>query len=536
MNWPQLVEKLTIKANEYGNQYAKRLKFEISEIVKQGAESYWLGLYVSEKSFKNNPNKLIIPFLLGMVEENPFQNRKTPMLNTVKASAVYDYKEKYGFLPEDMSKDTDMPDIDIDCLPESRDPLKEYAINKYSSEFQDGYGSVCSVGTWQTYKFRSAIQDVVSALDIMTRFDAARYTTEMPDIVDELQENGRSKCKERVIADGIETECGFMHDLAICPSCGRSDTESPTLGKLIAEDSPTDNFPDGPLRTFHRLYPEVVEFAVQLVGRIRNMGMHAGALIITDRPLFGNIPLAKSSSKGFWTSMWTEGRTTQLSKFGYVKWDLLGLKTLKYIYRACQLIEENRGISFGEKNDSEFKSFNGMEYNDPQARHAGYYYDGDGNKCFIDMDDRDVLELANMQMTDGVFQFDTSLSKTALAHGVRSFEDLMLLSAMNHPGPMACVRIDSEINTEGGFKKIKDLSASDKILALSNDNRIISTDKYKLSQAENKKILKIKTKSGKEIFVSPDHKILTDNGYVRAGDLATGSKISVITASMPHRP
>ena len=139
-------------------------------------------------------------------------------------------------------------------------------------------------------------------------------------------------------------------------------------------------------------------------------------------------------------------------------------------------------------------------------------------------------------MTDGVFQFDTSLSKTALAHGVRSFEDLMLLSAMNHPGPMACVRIDSEINTEGGFKKIKDLSASDKILALSNDNRIISTDKYKLSQAENKKILKIKTKSGKEIFVSPDHKILTDNGYVRAGDLATGSKISVITASMPHRP
>ncbi len=85
------------------------------------------------------------------------------------------------------------------------------------------------------------------------------------------------------------------------------------------------------LRNFATLHKEVIDYAVKLVGRVRNMGMHAGALIIADRSLYGNIPMAKSSSKGYWVSMWTEGRNAQLSKFGYNKWDILGLKTLKYI-------------------------------------------------------------------------------------------------------------------------------------------------------------------------------------------------------------
>ena len=520
MNWNELKTNLESLVSEYGSSYKKRLLFEISEIEKQGAETYWTNLHLNNKKFEKNVNKLLIPYLLGMVSEDPVSNRNTPVLNVVRASKVMDYKEKHGFLPEDFSKDTDMPDIDIDCLPESRDPLKEYAISKYSSHIDDVYGSVCSVGTWQTFKFKSAIQDVASALGALSRFDTARFTTEMAIEVDDIRENGMSTCKGKVIMDDVEKDCGFLHKDAVCPQCGSADTESPTIGKLLVEDKESKNFPDGPLRTFNKLYPEIVAYAIQLVGRIRNMGMHAGALIITDRPLYGNVPLSKSSNKGFWTSMWTEGRTTQLSKFGYVKWDLLGLKTLKYIHRTCQLISENRGITFGD-------SFEGMEYNDPELRHAGFYFDVKGKKHFINMGDTYALKLANELKTDGIFQFDTDLAKSTLGNGVKSFEDLMLLSALGHPGPMQCVRTDSKINTGDGLKQISDLNG-EKILALANNGDIVSTDRYEVIPSGLKRILKITTKSGKILHVSPDHKILTENGYVRAEDLLPGIKVCTV--------
>ena len=44
-----------------------------------------------------------------------------------------------------------------------------------------------------------------------------------------------------------------------------------------------------------------------------------------------------------------------------------------------------------------------------------------------------------MCSSDLVFQFDTDLAKSILSHGVRHFNDLMLLNAMGHPGPMASI-------------------------------------------------------------------------------------------------
>lgn len=442
MNWQEVKEKAFSRIDELNDNapaefaahsdfYRERLIFELNEIEKQGAEAYWIKVAESDAKGLKNPNRLLIAYLLEVCEEDPTVERKTPMLNTVTASKVIDYKEKYGFLPEDMIKDTDMPDIDIDCLPESRDPLKEYAIKRYGSGVDDVYGSVCSVGTWQTYKLRSAIIDCACALNVMSRYDAEQFTTEMPDEVDELKEGGFSTCKGRVITEEGESECGFVHDQKYCPKCNSSDTETPTIGRLL-EDIPQ-------LAELHKKYPSIegyagslVDYSKQLVGRIRNQGMHAGALIITDRPLFGNVPLAKSSQKGYWQSMWTEGRNTQLSKFGYIKWDLLGLKTLKYLFEASKLIEENRGISFG-------KNLEGLEYNDPEQRILGYYFDDRGNKHFMKMDDEVALKLANEQLTDGVFQFDTDLAKQILGNGVKSFEDLMLLNAMGHPGPMQSI-------------------------------------------------------------------------------------------------
>jgi hypothetical protein len=502
ISWQQVVSKALAVLAQRGldGPYEERLKFEIAEVEKQGAELIWVNRYSEGKKFLSNPNNLVLPWVLGMVDDDPIVARKTPMLNTVRAAKVLEFKDANGFIPHDLIKDPDSPDIDIDCLPAARDPLKEFAIKTYGSNHNDGYGSVCSVGTWQTYKFKSALIDSAVALGYMGRGTqqtkagvkrkgtksvddlgvtvdmeeaklekAEQITKLLPDDVDDLKEGGLAPCKA-ILPSG--KECGHLYGSKKgelkCPKCWAdrnvesTDTDGPTFAKLFEEHEPLRRFYDSCEKRRvelqaewdkqrlenpeleERVYPPIFDVALNLIGRIRNMGMHAGAIIITNRPLYGNVPMAKTGSKGFWTSMWTEGRNTQLSKFGYIKWDLLGLKTLEYIFKACQLIEENRGISFG-------KNMEGMEYNNPRLRHAGFYYDGNGEKHFINMDDPHALRLANEQKTDGVFQFDTDLAKSILANQSYCFEDLMLFNAMGHPGPMASIP-DAVRNRDDGRK------------------------------------------------------------------------------------
>lgn len=427
-NWIQIADEaqVLLRDKELGELYQKRLDFELQEIDKQGANIYWTNLINSNIKFKSNPNHLLLPWLYGLVSEDPIVGRKDQMLCTTNASKLKEFYDKHKRLPSDIIKDQDMPDIDLDVLPEARDPIKEYAMSKYGSSNDNEYGPVCSVGTWQTYKFKSAIMDVGKALAAVDPYEVYELTTKLPEDVDGLKDNGYATCKGRLIDGntGQDIECGEVHDKAKCPKCNSPDTDSPTLGKLLIE---YEN-----LNTFAIKYPKVIEYAVKLVGRVRNMGMHAGALIIADRDLYGNIPMAKNGNRGYWVSMWTEGRNTQLSKFGYCKWDVLGLKTLEYIFRCSKFIEENRGISFGPNAE-------GWDDIDPINNIAGHYFDGEGKKCYIDLNDEYALSLANEQKTDAIFQFDTDLSKSLLSHGVRHFNDLMLINAMGHPGPMASI-------------------------------------------------------------------------------------------------
>ena len=96
MQWKDLKSKLKESVAIYSPTYARRLDFEIYEIEKQGAEAYWSDLYASGKKFKKNINRLLIPFLLEMVDDDPMKDRKTPILNSVRASKVLEYKEKNG--------------------------------------------------------------------------------------------------------------------------------------------------------------------------------------------------------------------------------------------------------------------------------------------------------------------------------------------------------------------------------------------------------------------------------------------------------
>lgn len=521
MNWTEISDaaRAAIASKSLGPEYSERLEFEIREITKQAANEYWVKLANSDKKYEVNKNNLVLPYLLGITPVDPLSSRKDVPLQTTKYDAVVDYISKYGSLPSDFRRDGDQPDIDVDCLPMAREEIKNHAIRKFGINTNDEYGNVCSVGTWQTYLFKSALADVARATGACQLQEVLAMTKTLPVEVDDMKEGGYSTCKGRIFnADTKEeTECGFKHNLAECPKCNSNESETPTLGKLLSEYQE--------LASFNDKYPKVVDYASRLIGRIKTIGMHAGAVIITDRPLYGNVPLARTSQSNHWVSMWTEGRNTQLSKFGYTKWDILGLNNLQYIFTCCQLIEKTHGISFGD-------NMHGWDDIDPLDDRAGHYIK-DGIKHKIALNDPAALKLANERKTDAIFQFDTPLAKQILSNGVRNFRDLMIYNAMGHPGPMQCCCSSSKINTDIGLVSISDLDESvHKIEYLTNDVSSSFTSNYKVFKSKPKQLLSIRSLDEfgveKEIKVTKDHQILTKNGWIRAGDLTIEDEIAEI--------
>jgi len=343
MIWEELKEIALNNLNSKNKDqvYIDRLKFEFSEIEKQGYETYWINLYIENRKFSSNPSMLVLPWLLGMVDIDPIATRTEPLLNNASYTQVHKFLDQYGNLPSDFTKDMDMPDIDIDCLPEARDDIKKYAATRFNIDINDEYGNVCNVGTWQTYKFKSALLDVARAIGKVHQSEIHALTTTLPEDVDDLREFGQSTCKGKYkeVDSEEEKECKFVHAELKCPRCGSDEYDNITIGRALFEYQQLQAFKDN--------HPDLFEYAIKMIGKVRNAGVHAGAIVIANKPLFGNVPLTRSSNKNPWSTMWPEGRNTHLSKLGYCKLDILGLKTLEYIYSACRLIKENRGISFG---------------------------------------------------------------------------------------------------------------------------------------------------------------------------------------------
>lgn len=381
LEWPQIRELIQVRAVErqLGPVYLDRLKLELKEIEKQSANGSFAAKYNENFKYETNKNGLVYPWLLDMTSVDPLLSG------------------------HNIEQSTDWPDIDFDCIPEARDKIKQFAADQY------GEKKVCSVGTWLTYKFRSAIQDVVRAYGGDVK-EAILLTTNLPDDVDDLKDGGYASCMG----------CKHKHKDVICPKCGSEEVDGTTIAKLIAD---YDN-----LAAYNKVYPTIVDMAVRLVGKIKSLGTHAGGLIIANCELFGKIPMALRDGK--WTSMWTEGRSPQLSKFGYVKWDVLGLKTLGYIDTCRRMLKKTRGLEF---------DILPWERQNKENNILGLYKDKDGNDQQIRMDDPLVFGMLNDLRTETVFQFETDVQRGILSNGVRDYYDLMIYNAMGHPGPIQCI-------------------------------------------------------------------------------------------------
>lgn len=103
-----------------------------------------------------------------------------------------------------------------------------------------------------------------------------------------------------------------------------------------------------------------------------------------------------------------------------------------------------------------------------------------------------------------------------------AFDDKLQYLVVSYPPSMGkCIAKNTPIWTPKGYIPIKDLNIGDEVYSMLNNERVIEkiTNKWET----RKKQYKIKLKSGKEIIISPEHRMLTFDGYRKASELKKGN-------------
>lgn len=106
-------------------------------------------------------------------------------------------------------------------------------------------------------------------------------------------------------------------------------------------------------RAFIEKYPQVGEHVENLFEQNKSIGRHAGGICIGDE-LWKRMPIIKI--RGEKQTSWTEGlHYRELESRGILKYDLLGLKTLRVIERCIRLILKREGIYTVQLGDDELR-------------------------------------------------------------------------------------------------------------------------------------------------------------------------------------
>ena len=262
-----------------------------------------------------------------------------------------------------------MPDIDVDFDDEGR-----YRVIKY---VQDLYGAdhISHVITFGTMAAKLAVKDVARVSDLALS-ESNRLTKLIPDRPFVLKENG------------VEVEKK--------PTLENCFKYVPELKKEYEEGEP--------------LVREVLEYAKRLEGCVRQVGIHACAMIIGRGDLTDYIPITMAEDKATGQKVWvSQYEGSQIEDVGMLKMDFLGLKTLSIISRCLALIKKRNPEALGPNFDIEN----------------------------IPIDDPATFDLYSRGDTKSVFQFESGGMREWLMklHPTR-FEDLIAMNALYRPGPM----------------------------------------------------------------------------------------------------
>jgi DNA polymerase III subunit alpha len=273
---------------------------------------------------------------------------------------------QYGLLFERFLDENrrEAPDIDIDFCKDRRGEVIQYVKDKY------GEANVAQIGTFGTLAARAAIRDVGRTLG-MPIFRVDQIVAMVPDQL------------------GIE----------LAEALEQSDELKKTYNS------------DGEIR-------ELIDLAMKIEGLARNVGTHAAAVVIAERPVEEYVPLQYVKGKTEVITQWAMG---DVERAGLLKMDFLGLRNLTILAKAVELIEQSRG-----------------ELVDPHK---------------FPLDDQPTFALLCRGETKGIFQLESGGIRDLLQRMKPDhFRDIIATNALYRPGPLEGGMVDEYIEVKHGRK------------------------------------------------------------------------------------
>jgi DNA polymerase-3 subunit alpha len=337
-------------------RYLERLEFELNTILKMGFPGYFLIVGDFINWAKNNgcpvgPGRgsgagSLVAYALKITDLDPLQ---------------YNLLFERFLNPERVS----MPDFDIDFCQSNRDRVIDYVKSKY------GKDAVSQIVTFGTMAARAVVRDVGRVLDMSYTFcdGISKLIPNKPGVAVTLQRPPADKKRDDKLVYATEAE--------------------PILAEREAKEED--------VRT-------LLELARKLEGMTRNIGMHAGGVLIAPGKLTDFCPLYQQPGSQSAVSQYDKN---DVESVGLVKFDFLGLATLTILEIARELIKK---------------------------RHPG-------QEAFafekLPLDDAAVYKLFQDGKTEAVFQFESRGMQGMLRDAKPTrLEDLIALNALYRPGPM----------------------------------------------------------------------------------------------------
>jgi len=271
--------------------------------------------------------------------------------------------------------ETSMPDVDIDFSDNSM--IKDKMVEEW------GENSVAFISNYNTLQLSSLIKDV-SKREKIDFTEVNKVTKAM------LAEATPLAKKKHGIKAGVYT---------------------PTFDE-VCEFSET-------LQKFFVKYPHVQKQVFGLIGQPRSIGRHAAGAIIGDY-LPKKMPLI--TSKGIRQTPWAEGQNVRhLEPLGFIKFDILGLETLKTFEDAIERILINQGNR------------------NPTFEDIKEWYNNNLHPSVLDLNDQEVYEgVFHKGQYAGIFQFmNSGMQRLGKNAKVSSIEEIATVSAIFRPGPLS---------------------------------------------------------------------------------------------------
>ncbi len=263
-----------------------------------------------------------------------------------------------------------MPDFDIDFCMDKRDMVIDYVGQKY------GKSAVSQIATFGTMAARAVVRDVARAMG-----------------------------KPYALGDRISKMIPFIPGMTL----EKAISSQPIFKKMIQDEEEVS---------------EIIDLAYKLEGIARNVGKHAGGIVIAPGSIADFCPTYFDPQSD---SLMTQFDKDDVETIGLVKFDFLGLRTLTVIDRAVKTINQ----SLNEKNEKAI-DINSLSLDDPK-----------------------VFDLLASGRTAAVFQLESTGMRELIRRLKPSkFEEIVALLALYRPGPLESGMHDEFVDRKHGKSKV----------------------------------------------------------------------------------